>query len=454
MVAVAPVDTPLRSRAETLVVVADPDRVSAMITTRILEKMQLSVEHVESATAALEVLKERTADLLISEAALPDLPAATLITAAQRLYGAASLPVLITTVDLRSRLRLELLRAGAELCLSKPLEADELRLCVERALGAARSRASNTACYLSGLIEHVPIPDVLTMAELARLSGHLEVATRFQRGRVELDRGAIRHAVLGRLEGLEALGEILRAATGWFRLRAAPPSGVTTLQGSTTQILLRATIEDSHRQLTRSSRPSTLERLGVSTAQTETATAETARRAARLLPALGDPHRLGELELVANDDRDSTTLTLLLFGDLLELVTAMWEISAPVSPRLLLDAQPGAKLRWRFHGRDRDRLLVRLIALDEPSPSWFDLPADGALIAAPASGVHAIDPAVRAYVQTHNLPTVIIAEPAESARLLSPAAFFPVHITGRKLADLRGDMRALLVTALRHRSQP
>ncbi len=454
MVAVAPVDTPQQSQAEGLVVVADPDRVSAMITARILEKMQLTVERVESATAALEVLKDRTADLLICEATLPDLPAATLISTAQRLYGAASLPVLITTMDLRSRLRLELLRAGATGCLAKPLEADELRLCVERSLTTARNDAHGSAAYLSGLIEHVSIPDVLTMAELARLSGHLEVTSRFQRGRVELDRGAIRHAVLGRLEGLEALGEILRAATGWFRLRPAATTGVATLQGSTTQVLLRATIEDSHRQMTRSSRPSTLERLGVSTAQADGATAEPARRAARLLPALGDPLRLGELELVTEDDRDPTTLTLFLFGDLLELVSAMWEISAPVSPRLLLDAQPGAKLRWRFHGRDRDRLLVRMIALDEPSPSWFDSQSDGVLVAAPATGVHAIDPAVRAYVQTHNLPTVIIAEPAEGARLFSPAAFFPIHLTGRRLSAMRGDMRSLLVTALRHRSQP
>lgn len=446
-------DTPLRSRTETLVVVADPDRVSAMITARILEKMQLAVERVESSTAALELLKERTADLLICEATLPDLPAAGLITAAQRLYGAAPLPVLVTTVDLRSRLRLELLRAGAAMCLAKPLEADELRLCVERALAAAQPPMHRVPCYLSGLIEQVPIPDLLTMAELARLSGHLEVATRFQRGRIELERGVMRHAVLGRLEGLEALGEILRVATGWFRLRSAAPSGVATLAGSTTQLLLRATIEDAHRQRTRGSRPSTLERLGVSTAQTDSATAELARRAARLAPALGDPHRLGELELVTTEDRDPATLTLVLFGDLLELVTAMWEISAPVSPRLLLDVQPGARLRWRFHGRDRDRLVVRLIALDEPSPSWFELPSDGALIAAPATGVHAIDPAVRAYVQTHNLPTVLIAEPAEGARLLSPAAFFPVHVTGRRLAAMRGDLRALLVTALRQRSQ-
>lgn len=435
-------------------VIADPDRVSAMITSRILEKMQVSVERVESATAALELLQARTTDLLICEAALPDLPTATLITSAQRIYGTAPLPILVTAVDLRSRLRLELLRAGATACLAKPLEADELRLCVERGLTAARPPAQGTAAYLAGLIEQVSLPDVLVMAELARLSGHLEVTSRFQRGRVELDRGAIRHAAIGRLEGLEALAEILRAATGWFRLRPAASSGVTTLQGSTTQVLLRATIEEENRQATRTSRPSTLERLGVSTSQTDGATAEPARRAARLLPALGDPHRLGELELVTENDRDPATVTLLLFGDLLELVSAIWEISAPVSPRLLLDVQPGAKLRWRFHGRDRDRLLVRLIALDEPSTSWFGLESDGVLIAAPATGVHSIDPAVRAYVQTHNLPTVLIAEQDEGARLMSPAAFFPVHLTGRRLSAMRGDLRALLVTALRHRSQP
>ena len=457
MVAEARKIVPSRPHVEDLVLVVDPDRVSSVLTARILEKMKYAVECVTDATSALELLQQRQIDLVICEATLPDIPAPTFITTCQRIYAPAALPVLVMTLDLRASARVDLLRAGATECLTKPVEAEELRLRVERALRTRVGALSPAgAVYLSGDLEHVRLTDVLTVADLAKATGHLEVATNREAGRLELVAGRLRHAELGKTTGIEALTSILRLARGWFRLRAGAPTTRPTLEGSMTQLLLEATVDEANRRRSPSARQRSLEELGVSTARITGPAPDLVRRAARILPLLQDPHRLGELELgsrtqeVANDD----ALTITLFGEDTEVVSALWEISAPLGPHILGGLrQPTACLRWTFHGRDRDRLVVRVVSLDEPSPSWFHLQSDVVIVAAPQTSATMVDPAVRAYVLSHRTPALIVAHQQEGERLFAPAPFSQLQITGQRLSELRGGTRALLVAALKLRGQ-
>lgn len=439
-------------RSSPAVLVVDPDRVSSMITARILERARLSVECVTSGVAALELLQQRQTDLVICEATLPDLPTVAFIEAGRQLYAPASLPVLVVTLDLRSRARLELLRAGAIECLSKPVEADELRLRVERALhGPEQREVATGATYLSGDLERVRLGDILAMCELARLSGLLEVANRRQAGRIELQSGRIRHAELGAIQGLEALGEILRLGRGWFRLRAGAPRSPATLDGSTTQLLLELSVEEANRRRSPSGRQRSLDELGVSTARLGASAPELARRVSRLGPLLQDPLRLGELELVPqdHDEVSDDAVVFTVFGELAEVVAALGEISAPIGPGMIAAARaPASRLRWQFHGRERDRLVLRVIGLDESSQAWFELRSDAVIVAVPSAGAGVLDPAVRAYVLSNRLPTMIVARRDEGERLFSPAPFANVQITGKSLGELRGELRGLLVAAL------
>ena len=448
---------PARPHTEDLVLVVDPDRVSSVITARILERMKYTVECVHDATAALELLQQRLVDLMICEATLPDLPAPSLIAAAQKLYAPAALPVLVMTMDLRAAARVDLLRAGALECLTKPVEAEELRLRVDRALRLRVDPPPAGEIFLAGDLDHVRLADVLTLADLTKLTGHLEIASRREAGRIELVAGRMRHAELGRATGIEALTSILRLARGWFRLRAGTPSGPRTLDGSTTQLLLETTVEDANRRRSPTGRQQSLDEFGVSTARLSPKAPDLLRRITRLLPLVQDPHRLGELELStrAQDPIAEDALTLMLFGDATEVVSALWEVSAPVGPQILQSLRhPAARLRWIFHGRDRDQLVVRVIALDEPSTSWFELRSDAIIVTAPQASPMVVDPAVRAYVLSHRLPTLVVALQGEGERLFSPTPFAPLRITGQRLADLRGGTRAMLVAALELLGQP
>lgn len=448
-----------RRSSRPLVLIVDPDRVSAMLTTRILDKIACDAECAADAIGGMEILQQREVELLICEATLPDLPATVFISKVQRAHAPVVVPVLVTAMHLRLETRLELLRSGALELLAKPIEAEELRLRVARALHRpAEQLAPPASIHLCSDLAVIRVAELLMTLELARYSGRLEVASSQHPGFIELLEGQICHAALGKATGIEALAEILTLRRGGARARHAEPCGVRTLEGSTTQILLEAFVEDANQRRSTARREPTLERIGVSRAHLAATqhTQDRARLAARLALQVDDAHRLGELELPLRASpalgSPEAPFTITAFGEHEELLIALWELSAPLGPELLIAARRSElTLRWVFCGRDRDQLIVRVVSLDELPASWEHTPSDAVIIAVPAGGPLLLDPAIRAYVVSHQLPTLVVGSEQDGELLLPPSPFLEVQITGRRLSERHGQMRALLGAALRLR---
>jgi hypothetical protein len=92
-----------------------------------------------------------------------------------------------------------------------------------------------------------------------------------------------------------------------------------------------------------------------------------------------------------------------------------------------------------------------LISLDEPAASWAPLASDAVILAVPPSGPLLLDPAIRTYVLQHQLPTLVVGSQDDAAQLFSPSPFLELQVTGRRLSERHGQMRALLGAALRLR---
>jgi len=441
-------------RARPLVVIVDQDRMSAMILARALERGGYLVECVASAVAGLDLLGQRDAVAVICEAVLQDLPASAFIVRARQLYAPRSLPVFVVTADARPAQRLALLRAGIVDCLNKPVEAEELRLRIERALGTTVEPLA-TPVHLSGDLVHFPLPDVLAMLELAHYTGQIDVAGARCSGAIELANGRPRHASYGRHVGAAAFRAILRQARGWFRVHPGQSSTANTLCGSTTQLVLEASVAEANRRRTPSLHGDRLEELGVTTAMLRRdagSDPEIARLAGRLAIQLADPHRIGELvlaDLAAGDPAPHLPrmLTVSLFGDLPEMVNLLGEVAAPIQPQLLVRAaRPRTAVRWMFQGRNEDRLYLRIIDLADRSAAWFDLASDAVVLAAPAAGPRVVDPALRAYVIANRLPAVIASRAADAAQIFAPAPFNAIRVLDADPHDLGA--RALLAAAV------
>ncbi|MFN0247058.1 MAG: DUF4388 domain-containing protein [Kofleriaceae bacterium] len=427
----------------------DPDKLSSMIASRAIASSGCNVEVVHSGLAALELVAGRQVEMIIVEAQLADVPLSSLVSRLRQLYT-PMIPVLVLATELRPAQRVDVLRLGAEL-MSKPFDAAELQARVERALARPKQHVDDAVTLLSGELGTFTMFDALTMLDLARFEGKLDVASARETGCVFFRGGRPYHATWGKASGGQALAAMLHLARGWFRARPGSTS-TSTLEGSTTHLLLAATVDEAHRRRTPSAYPNRLDELGVTKRPLTplTTRADGAERLARRLALqLHDPLRLGELDLADPHQaaNEPDTLTLVMFGEVPSLIAALWEVSAPVSPETLIGCMNGRRLTWSFSGRDRDRLLVVPIGIAEPTPAWFELRPDIVVLAPPPSSVLALDPAVRPYVLHHGAPALLLAPPG-AQRAMSPVPFTTFKSMGKHLHELRGQSRSVLADAL------
>lgn len=426
-------------RAEQSILVVDPDRLSSTLISRMLERAGYQVEAVTSGVAALELLDNRGIAMMIAETKLPDLPLASLVARTRQLYT-PMLPILAISADIRPVLRVEAIRLGVEL-VAKPVDPEELRARLELALRAPSSPAPESG-VLAGDLARFSLHDILAMLDLARFTGKVQVSSGREVGACYLSHGRPHHATFGNLVGMDAFAAIVSCARGWFRVHAGTTTE-RTIEGTMTHVILNAAIEDAHRRRTPSSVAFRHDELGVTKHTASKADDERSKLARRLAMAVADGFRIGELDVGRRcaEPRDGNVLELAVFGEANELVAAMWEISAPIGPAALVAVtRPGSSLTWRFAGRGADRMVVHLIPEGEPSAEWSNLPIDG-LVISPPEYTHALDPALRPYVQRSASPTLIVGEPRPIS-LLSPAPFNTIQWTGRR--DLRGQMRDCL----------
>jgi CheY-like chemotaxis protein len=435
-------DAKSRKPVEQSILVVDPDRLSSTLISRMLERAGYAVEVVGTGVAALDVLGSRSVAMMIAETQLPDLPLASLVARTRQLYT-PMLPVIAISANIRPMLRVETIRLGVEL-VAKPVDPEELRARLDLALRTSPVTPSAPAAVLSGELATFSLHDIFAMLELARFTGQVQVSSGREVGACYLAHGRPYHAAFGKLVGMDAFAAIVGFARGWFRVHP----GATTersLEGSMTHVILHAAVENAHRRRTPSSIALRLDELGVTKFTATGGDEERERLARRLGMAVGDAFRIGELEVGPRtaEPRDGNVIELAMFGDVSELVMAMWELSAPIGPAALIAVtRPGSVLTWRFAGRGPDRLVVRLISHDEPAAGWLNSSVDGIVIL-PPDHAHPLDPALRPFVQRNAAPVVIVGEPRETS-LLSPAPFNTIRWTGRAAADLRGQARDIL----------
>lgn len=127
--------------AEILYVEDDSDVLK--FTSMVLEDYvgELCIAH--DGAEALEILKKRRFDLVITDILMPRCNGITLISEMQRLYGEAT-PVIITTAHAEVGYLLEAIELGVSGYVLKPIDAEELLKCMERSL-LPRAQANEIA---------------------------------------------------------------------------------------------------------------------------------------------------------------------------------------------------------------------------------------------------------------------------------------------------------------------
>lgn len=177
-----------------------------------------TVRAAHSGAEALDELHRGMPDVIVSDVLMPVMDGWTFYEAFRRLPGSDQVPFVFLTVESDIPKRVRGLRLGADDYLSKPFDARELharidRLLTRRATVAAARKESGA--LLSGSVEHLAISDLLQILALNGNDGTVVLEEEGREGRIELERGNLVHAAVGRVHGTKALHRML----GWSRAR-------------------------------------------------------------------------------------------------------------------------------------------------------------------------------------------------------------------------------------------
>src|SRR5262245_36416350 len=114
------------------ILIADDDEVSCQLFAELLEKEGYQVDQAQSGAEALSLLREQRHDLLIIDVRMPGITGLEVSRAAHMEYPA--LPVIVMTAFGSMETAIEAIHEGAFDFISKPMNVEELKKTVARAL--------------------------------------------------------------------------------------------------------------------------------------------------------------------------------------------------------------------------------------------------------------------------------------------------------------------------------
>jgi len=203
--------------AKLLMIEKDP--VSAAVLEDRLRVAGHQVEMLADAAGAAELVDEQQIELVVL--ALPEDLAGSLgpIRDLRARPGTRSVAIVVLSDNNEPAWRVAVLRAGADDCLVRPFDPEELEIRAERLLG---SRIANLQLLQGDLANH-PLWAVLQYLRQVSKTGHLRVRGSAGSGTIDLREGELVAARWQGLRGSEALLTLLSVEEGSFRFDAAGP---------------------------------------------------------------------------------------------------------------------------------------------------------------------------------------------------------------------------------------
>ena len=188
-----------------------------------------------SADQALEILKIRKMDLVVSDVNMPMLDGVQFLHILNRRHP--DLKKAVITSNATEEKRSACLAEGAELFIEKPRSPEGLKsifIMLEELITWTPGEG------FQGVLRRVGLQDVIQMECLGRNSSILEIHNQQLRGRVYIEDGRIIHAQTGNTVGESALYNLLAIPSGEFQLQPFEPPPKRTIEGQWESLLMEA----------------------------------------------------------------------------------------------------------------------------------------------------------------------------------------------------------------------
>ncbi|MBI4566705.1 MAG: response regulator [Planctomycetes bacterium] len=240
----------------TRILVVDDDELYLRLVSTTLTEQGYDVVMAQDGVEALNQIKERLPDLIITDILMPKIDGHTLIMRFRTLPGSAYVPVIFLSARGSTEDRIYGFRLGADDYLPKPFHTEELVLRIAKALdrrrgierstrGMRAGRRTPGSSDLHGTLSELGFPSVLTLMDMERKSGILELR---HPGRGETAALLIREGqvVQASVDGLvpmknkEAIYYLAEWTTGRFAFTALPVNVPDEIKTPTAVLLMEA----------------------------------------------------------------------------------------------------------------------------------------------------------------------------------------------------------------------
>ena len=180
-----------------------------------LEKEGFEVVDVENGEAALEVIKDRVPELIISDVMMPRMDGFQLVKEIRKKFENPLLPFIFLTVKDEVDDYIKGYELGADDYLTKPFDMEKLLDKVKRRL----KKASILKKISTGEVKEASLEDlnILDIIELSRAIGRrleIEVEVEGERGKVVVEKGEVVESKIGDREGKSASSYIMTLKMG------------------------------------------------------------------------------------------------------------------------------------------------------------------------------------------------------------------------------------------------
>jgi CheY-like chemotaxis protein len=178
-----------------------------------------------TADRALAILQESPIELVVLDIGIPVVDGIQLLGIINQRYP--GLKIAVMTGNATESNRAACLSNGAELFIEKPVSSDGIKV-VFNLLNDLMSWAHREG--FSGALRQVGMQEVIQMECIGRHSSILEIRNRQLRGQIYIEAGAVTHAAVGALVGVQAFYRLLSLKGGEFQVKAFKPPPQRTIQ--------------------------------------------------------------------------------------------------------------------------------------------------------------------------------------------------------------------------------
>lgn len=227
--------------------IVDPDETRAMVLTTKLCSNGYLAEAAFELDAVRERLEHSKIAGLILSAELPERDAFTLLREIRGIARLGMTPVIMT--DAEPAERVDLLEAGADVCLAKPSTFEELKATLEAFLRREEKTLATRLgdmpwAGLKGELQDFPLPWLLQMLNADSRNAAIFVMTANEKGVIYVQNGNPSHARTKHVTGEEAFRYMLRWEKGSFTVDPEARSTDQTINTPLMNLLLEQALED------------------------------------------------------------------------------------------------------------------------------------------------------------------------------------------------------------------